>query len=135
MIQALRNFLTRRTFAYKIRNKAMNMFSSFENFQRIRKQAEENRVAEGRNHEVLYFHKVDDPYSHLTVHYIDKFKEAYDVEFKPILVGEENPAALHEPSLYTDYCLEDAKRIAPFYDVNFPGNSYPEKYLVNKGQG
>ena len=97
MIQALRNFLTRRTFAYKIRNKAMNMFSSFENFQRIRKQAEENRVAEGRNHEVLYFHKVDDPYSHLTVHYIDKFKEAYDVEFKPILVGEENPAALHEP--------------------------------------
>ena len=99
MIQALRNFLTRRTFAYKIRNKAMNMFSSFENFQRIRKQAEENRVAEGRNHEVLYFHKVDDPYSHLTVHYIDKFKEAYDVEFKPILVGEENPAALHEPSL------------------------------------
>ena len=132
MIQALRNFLTRRTFAYKIRNKAMNMFSSFENFQRIRKQAEENRVAEGRNHEVLYFHKVDDPYSHLTVHYIDKFKEAYDVEFKPILVGEENPAALHEPSLYTDYCLEDAKRIAPFYDVNFPGNSYPEKYLVNK---
>ena len=132
MIQALRNFLTRRTFAYKIRNKAMNMFSSFENFQRIRKQAEENRVAEGRKHEVLYFHKVDDPYSHLTVHYIDKFKAAYDVEFKPILVGEENPAALHEPSLYTDYCLEDAKRIAPFYDVDFPGNGYPEKDLVNK---
>ena len=132
MIQALRNFLTRRTFAYKIRNKAMNMFSSFENFQRIRKQAEENRVAEGRKHEVLYFHKVDDPYSHLTVHYIDKFKEAYDVEFKPILVGEENSAALHEPSLYTDYCLEDTKRIAPFYDVDFPGNGYPEKDLVNK---
>ena len=132
MIQALRNFLTRRTFAYKIRNKAMNMFSSFENFQTIRKKTEENRVAEGRKHEVLYFHKVDDPYSHLTVHYIEKFKNTYDVEFKPILVGEEDPAALHEPSLYTKYCLEDVKRIAPYYDVDFPGTNYPEKSLVTK---
>ena len=132
MIQALRNFIVRRTFAYRLRNKAMNMFSSFENFQAIRKKAEENRVAEGRKHEVLYFHKVDDPYSHLTVHYIEKFKDTYDVEFKPILVGEEDPAALHEPSLYTDYCLEDVKRIAPYYDIDFPGTNYPEKNLVNK---
>ena len=56
------------------------MFSSFENFKRIRKRAEENRTAEGRRHEVLYFHKVDDPYSHLTAHYIEKFKDAYDPE-------------------------------------------------------
>ena len=103
MIQAFRNFITRRTFAYKLRNKAMNMFSSFENFNLIREKAEASRKAENRPHEVLYFHKVDDPYSHLTVHYIDKFKEAYDIQFKPILVGEENPAALHEPTLYT--CL------------------------------
>ena len=132
MIQAFRNFIVRRTFAYKLRNKAMNMFSSFENFQAIRKKAEESRAAEGRKHEVLYFHKVDDPYSHLTVHYIEKFKKAYDIEFKPILVGDEDPAALHEPSLYTDYCLEDVKRIAPYYDVDFPGTNYPEKNLVNK---
>lgn len=132
MIQAFRNFIVRRTFAYKLRNKAMNMFSSFENFQAIRKKAEESRAAEGRKHEVLYFHKVDDPYSHLTVHYIEKFKNMYNVEFKPILVGEEDPAALHEPSLYTDYCLEDVKRIAPYYDVDFPGTNYPEKNLVNK---
>ena len=132
MIQALRNFITRRTFAYKARNKAMNMFSSYENFKTIRKKAEENRKVENRQHEVLYFHKVDDPYSHLTVNYIDKFKESYDIQFKPILVGEENPAALHEPSLYTDYCLDDVKRIAPYYGVDFPGNNYPDKRLVNK---
>ena len=132
MLQALRNFIVRRTFAYKLRNKGMNMFSSFENFKAIRKKAEAKRVAEGRKHEVLYFHKVDDPYSHLTVHYIEKFKNAYDVEFKPILVGDEDPAALHEPSLYTDYCLEDVKRIAPYYGVDFPGANYPEKKLVNK---
>ena len=132
MLQALRNFIVRRTFAYKLRNKGMNMFSSFENFKAIRKKAEAKRVAEGRKHEVLYFHKVDDPYSHLTVHYIEKFKNAYDIEFKPILVGDEDPAALHEPSLYTDYCLEDVKRIAPYYSVDFPGANYPEKKLVNK---
>ena len=132
MLQALRNFIVRRTFAYKLRNKGMNMFSSFENFKAIRKKAEANRDAEGRKHEVLYFHKVDDPYSHLTVHYIEKFKNAYDIEFKPILVGDEDPAALHEPSLYTDYCLEDVKRIAPYYGVDFPGTNYPEKKLVNK---
>ena len=110
----------------------MNMFSSYENFKTIRKKAEENRKVENRQHEVLYFHKVDDPYSHLTVNYIDKFKESYDIQFKPILVGEENPAALHEPSLYTDYCLDDVKRIAPYYGVDFPGNNYPDKSLVNK---
>ena len=54
------------------------------------------------------------------------------MKFKSILVGEENPAALHEPSLYTDYCLEDVKRIAPFYGVDFPGIDYPKKDLVNK---
>ena len=132
MIQAFRNFLTRRTFAYKLRNKAMNMFSSFENFKSVREKAEASREAENRPHEVLYFHKVDDPYSHLTVHYIDKFNEAYDVQFKPILVGEENPAALHEPTLYKDYCLEDVIRIASYYDVDFPGISYPDKKLVDK---
>ena len=131
MIQAFRNFLTRRTFNYKARNKAMNAFSSFKNFQTIRKKAENERQEENRAHEVLYFHKVDDPYSHLTIHYIDKFKESYDIDFKPILVGEENPAALHEPTLYSDYCLEDVKRIAPFYNIEFPGNAYPNKNLVD----
>ena len=42
MLQALRNFIVRRTFAYKLRNKGMNMFSSFENFKAIRKKAEAN---------------------------------------------------------------------------------------------
>ena len=53
-----------------------------------------------RNHEVLYFHKVDDPYSHLTIQFIEKFKDEYSIDFIPILVGEENPETLHEPDLY-----------------------------------
>ena len=79
MIKFIRSVLARRTFAYKLRNKAMNMFSSFDNFKSIRKKAETKRQAENRPHEVLYFHKVDDPYSHLTIQFIDKFRDSFDV--------------------------------------------------------
>ena len=85
-----------------------------------------------RPHEILYFHKVDDPYSHLTIQFIDRFRSSYNIQFKPILVGEENPETVHEPSLYNIYCLEDARRIAPYYDVSFSAHSYPTKDLVTK---
>ena len=130
MIQFIRNILARRTFAYKARNKAMNMFSSYENFKTIRETQETKRKKENRPHEVLYFHKVDDPYSHLTIQYIDKFINGYDINLKPILVGEENPVTVHEPDLYDAYCLQDVKRISPFYNVDFEALSYPSKDLV-----
>jgi hypothetical protein len=91
MFKFIRNILARRTFAYKLRNKAMNMFSSYENFISIRKKQEIIRQEEERPHEVLYFHKADDPYSYLTIHYLEKFTSAYDINLKPIVVGEENP--------------------------------------------
>jgi 2-hydroxychromene-2-carboxylate isomerase len=47
------------------------------------------------------------------------------------LVGEENLDAVHEPSLYNIYCLQDVKRIAPFYNINFQANEYPAKELVD----
>ena len=94
MLKSLRNFLSRRTFAYKVRNRTMNMFSSYENLLTIREKSEQKRKVENRPHEVLYFHKVDDPYSHLTIQYIDKLMSAYDILLKPVLVGEENPEAL-----------------------------------------
>ena len=33
--------------------------------------------------------------------------------------------------MYNNYCLEDVKRIAPYYGVDFGGTSYPNKSLVN----
>ena len=131
MIQFIRNILARRTFAYKARNKAMNMFSSYENFKAIRENQEIKRQKENRPHEILYFHKVDDPYSHLTIQFIDKLIGEYSIKLSPVLVGDENPETLHEPSLYNNYCLEDVKRIAPYYGVDFGGTSYPNKSLVN----
>ena len=107
------------------------MFSNFENFKAIRNKAESNRIKEEREHEILYFHKVDDPYSHLTIQFIDKLIGEYSIKLSPVLVGDENPETLHEPSLYNNYCLEDVKRIAPYYGVDFGGTSYPNKSLVN----
>ena len=117
---------------YKARNKAMNSFSSYKNLKDFREKSESKRIKESRNHEVLYFHKTDDPYSHLTIQFVENLKEEYSVDLIPILVGEENPDALHEPDLYEKHCLEDVKRISPYYGVEFNGDSYPEKSLVNK---
>ena len=132
MLKAFRNFMARRTISANMRNRGMNTFSSYEIHNNIRNNAEATRKKENRPHEVLYFHKVDDPYSHLTIHYIDKIKSSFDIALKPVLVGEENPEAVHEPSLYNIYCLEDARRIAPYYDVDFSAKSYPDKELIDK---
>ena len=132
MLKAFRNFMTRRTMSAKIRNQAMNTFSSYEIFQNIRKKTEATRQEEKRPHEILYFHKVDDPYSHLTIQCIEELKSSFDIVLKPILVGEENLDAVHEPSLYNIYCLRDVKRIAPFYNINFKADEYPAKDLVEK---
>ena len=132
MLKAFRNFMSRRTMSANIRNQAMNTFSSRKIFEEIRTKSETVRQKEDRPHEVLYFHKVDDPYSHLTIQYINKFKSSFDVTFKPVLVGEELSEAVHEPSLYSIYCLEDVKKIAPFYGVKFSADLYPSKELVAK---
>ena len=132
MLKAFRNFMSRRTMSANIRNHAMNTFSSRKIFEEIRTKSETVRQKEDRPHEVLYFHKVDDPYSHLTIQYINKFKSSFDVTFKPVLVGEEDPESVHEPSLYSIYCLEDVKKIAPFYGVEFSADVYPSKELVAK---
>ena len=124
--------MSRRTINYKVRNHVMNSFSSFEAFQQIRKQTESARQAANRPHEVLYFHKVDDPYSHLTIQCLEQLKSSYEITLKFILVGEENLDAVHEPSLYNIYCLQDVKRIAPFYNIDFQADEYPAKELVDK---
>ena len=132
MLSAFKKFMSKRTIAAPVRNRIMNSFSNYEAFKSARLESEVKRQDEGRNHEVLYFHKVDDPYSHLTIQSIEKLKSSYNISFKPILVGEEDAEAIHETSLYSKYCLEDVKRIAPFYDITFPGNSYPSKEMIYK---
>ena len=124
--------MSRRTISYKTRNHIMNSFSSYEKFQQIREQTESERQAANRPHEVLYFHKVDDPYSHLTIQCLEQLESSYEITLKFILVGEENLETVHEPSLYNIYCLQDVNRIAPFYNIDFQAHEYPAKELVEK---
>ncbi len=132
MLKAFRNFMARRTISANMRNRGMNTFSSYEIHNNIRNNAEATRKKENRPHEVLYFHKVDDPYSHLTMQCVEKLISSYEINLKFILVGEENLETVHEPSLYNIYCLQDVNRIASFYNIDFQADEYPTKELVEK---
>ena len=132
LMEAFRNFMVKRTISAKLRNQGMNTFSNLDLLNEVRLKAEKKRQEENRPHEVLYFHKVDDPYSHLTIQYIEKLKSSFDIILKPVLVGDEDPKSIHEPSLYSVYCLEDAKRIAPFYGIELSADSYPKNDLIDK---
>lgn len=132
LMEAFRNFMVKRTISAKLRNQGMNTFSNLDLLNEVRLKAEKKRQEENRPHEVLYFHKVDDPYSHLTIQYIEKLKSSFDIILTPVLVGEEDPKFIHEPSLYSIYCLEDAKRIAPFYGIELSADSYPKSDLIDR---
>ena len=132
LMEAFRNFMVKRTISAKLRNQGMNTFSNLDLLSEVRLKAEKKRQEENRPHEVLYFHKVDDPYSHLTIQYIEKLKSSFDIILTPVLVGEEDPKSIHEPSLYSVYCLEDAKRIAPFYGIELSADSYPKSDLIDR---
>jgi hypothetical protein len=129
--KAFKNFMSRRTIFAKVRNKIMNAYASYDLVKKARITFEAERQESQEPHTVIYFHKVDDPYSALTVEYVEKIASTFNVLLKPILVGEENPETVHEPNLYGDYCLRDVNRIADYYDVTFSSQTYPEKNLVN----
>ena len=87
--------MSRRTIFAKVRNKIMNTYASYDLVKKARVTFEEERKESQKSHTVIYFHKVDDPYSALTVEYVDKISSTFDVLLKPILVGEENPETVH----------------------------------------
>ena len=99
-----------------------------------REEREELRKKEGRPHEVFYFHELLDPYSHITAQLINKFTSEYSVELVPMVVNEPPSKTIHEPSLYRKYCLTDAIRIAPFYEVEFPTDKLPNEKVVTLAQ-
>ena len=80
--KAFRNFIIKRTIGAKLRNRGMNLFTNHDILNKIRSDAEIKRQQDDRPHEVLYFHKVDDPYSHLTIQFIDKLSAAFDITLK-----------------------------------------------------
>jgi 2-hydroxychromene-2-carboxylate isomerase len=83
------------------------------------------RLAEGRRrlrrepHRVLYFHQVDDPYSHLAAQVLTPLLERYDLELVPYLVAPPMDAAVPERERLMAYSRKDAAEIAPGYGLAF----------------
>lgn len=101
---------------------------------RKRKEKEEKRKKENRPHQVFYFHELKDPYSHITSQLLYKFQKEYSVELIPLVVNQPPVETVHEPSLYRKYCLKDAIRVAPYYEIEFPSQELPNERIVTTAQ-
>mgnify|MGYP001461987990 CR=1 FL=1 len=105
---------------------------------------EMKRRVSGRSHKVVYFHQIDDPYSHLLVQALARVQSSYDIDLELRIVPAPADDAAPERAALEDYSRRDAAAIAPFYDLQFedPGNQptaeicqLAERALVATGFG
>jgi len=84
-------------------------------------------------HRVLYFHQVDDPYSHLAVQTLERLAERYAIELVPHLVGPPPDDAAPERARLEAYARKDAADIARPLGLAFPaGATAPDPALVRR---
>jgi 2-hydroxychromene-2-carboxylate isomerase len=79
---------------------------------------------------VLYFHQIDDPYSHLTAQLLPALADLYDVEFVPHLVPAPVPAAAPEAARLEAYARKDAALLATMHGLIFQGMRTPDEGAV-----
>ena len=80
---------------------------------------EMKRRVSGRSHEVVYFHQIDDPYSHLLVQALARLQSSYDIDLELRIVPAPADDAAPERAALEDYSRRDAAAVAPFYDLKF----------------
>ena len=80
---------------------------------------EMKRRISGRSHEVVYFHQIDDPYSHLLVQALARVLSSYDIDLELRIVPAPDDDAAPERAALEDYSRRDAAAVAPFYDLKF----------------
>lgn len=94
--------------------------------------AERRRLLRGEPHRVLYFHQVDDPYSHLAAQVLRTFVDRYDVLLEPILAGPPTDEAAPERARLEALSRKDAADVAGAYGLAFPPReAAPESDLVD----
>lgn len=119
-----------------IRSAVMRRFADPERRSAQRLRAEQQRQRQGRSHEVLYFHQVDDPYSQLAVQALPALLARYDIRLQARVVAAATPIAIHEQGLWDRWALRDCAAIAPFYGLQFsPQAGPPEAALVELARG
>ncbi len=85
----------------------------------LRTLAEGRRRVTRRPHEVLYFHQVDDPYSHLVATHLSQLAQLYDVRWVPLLVGPPPDWAAPDRERLVGFSRRDAQDIAGRYKARF----------------
>jgi 2-hydroxychromene-2-carboxylate isomerase len=81
--------------------------------------------------QVLYFHQIDDPYSHLTAQSLPALAELYDVDFVPYLVPAPAPAAAPAAARLAVYARKDAALLASMHGLIFEGTRAPDDDAVS----
>ncbi len=88
-----------------------------------RKRVEMMRRISGRPHELIYFHRADDPYCQLMVQILPELMTRFYVQIKPIVV-ERLPANMYpDPQRYEAYTILDAIRQAKLYGLGYPARA------------
>ena len=81
---------------------------------------------------VIYFHQVDDPYSHLAVQKLDQLRGAYRVPFDVALVSKPEAAYQGSSAHFDAWALRDAASVADAYGTTFPESPRaPESVAVD----
>lgn len=85
---------------------------------------EMKRRVSGRSHQVVCFHQIDDPYSHLLAQAMARVQSSYDIDIQLRIVPPPADDAAPERTALEEYSRRDASAIAPFYDLQFsnPGS-------------
>jgi 2-hydroxychromene-2-carboxylate isomerase len=88
------------------------------------------RRLRGKRPQVLYFHQVDDPYSHLTAQALPALLERYGVDIVPHLVPPPSHAAAPEGEKLASYSRKDASLLAAMHGLSFAGRREPDPARV-----
>ncbi len=93
--------------------------------------AELKRKITRNSHELIYFHRADDPYCQLMVQVIPELQKRFDVIIRPKVV-ERLPANMYpDPERYEAYSIIDTARLARLYGLGFPdAASVPDRLGV-----
>ncbi|MEO1553995.1 MAG: DsbA family protein [Pseudomonadota bacterium] len=92
--------------------------------QKRRQKAEAKRVKSGAAHTVVYFHQLDDPYSHLAAQVLPALAARYDIDLVVHLIPATGGSSQPELEKLAIWARKDAELIAPHYGLAFDAN-YP----------
>ena len=87
---------------------------------------EMGRRASGRDHEVTWYHRVDDPHSHLLAQALPAFLERFDVKLVAKTVPHPDEGAISAPSTWATWAAADVASVAPFLGLVSPGDARPD---------